>query len=246
MFLLAAITTNEESITQEQLFKEQDNFADLLQGNFNDAYRNLSYKHIMGLQWAATECNKSSFIIKIDDDIVHDIFRIKRYLEDLKEQNPKLANSAELLAGTVWENMPVLREKNSKWYVAEEEYAPNVYPPYLSGSMYITNPPTALRLVEQSKKVPMMWIDDAWVTGMLREPLGIRLTHLNSWITFKEEFINCCIDDLKSSNLECEYYIGPVINNATLLIEFMRNVEKCYYYGCVKRTKEQNLEATCV
>lgn len=246
VFLLAAVQNKlNNSITQEQLFREHAQFGDLVQGNFIDSYRNLSYKHIMGLQWAATECKKASFIIKLDDDTIHDVFRIKRYLEHLQEENQVFTTSSQVLGGFVWTNMPVLRDNTSKWYVSPEEYAPQKYPPYLSGSFYITNPPTAMRIVEQSRKVPMMWVDDAFVTGLLREPLNIPLMELNSWLTFNTKHIKCCVHDLKTSNLECDFSIGINVVNPKTLIDFVQSSEKCYYYECTKRTKEQKLTDEC-
>ncbi|KAM7350493.1 beta-1,3-galactosyltransferase 5 isoform 2-T2 [Cochliomyia hominivorax] len=246
VFLLAGIPSREHFITQSQLQNEQQRFGDLLQGNFIEAYRNLSYKHIMGLQWSATECQKARFIIKIDDDIIYDIFHVKRYLEALELENPKLTTSPELLAGYVLDSKPVIRNQANKWYVSEQEYAGNVYPSYLSGWLYITNPKTALRLVQQSQKSPIFWIDDTWVTGILREALNIPMQHLNDWFSANAEFLNCCVKDLKLNSLECDYFVGPNGGDAKLLIEFLHNVEKCYYDECTKRGKEQNLKNTCV
>lgn len=246
IFLLGAIPQQEHFISQAQVENEQQRFGDLLQGNFMEAYRNLSYKHTMGLKWAATECSKARFIIKIDDDIVYDIFHVKRYLDALELENLKLTTSSQLLAGYILDSKPVIRNQANKWYVSEQEYAGNVYPSYLSGWLYVTNPKTALRLVEQSLKSSIFWIDDTWLTGILREPLNIPLQRLNSWFSANPEFINCCVRDLKASSLECEFYAGPNGGDNKLLIEFLHNVEKCYYDECSKRAKEQNLKNTCV
>ncbi|KAI8116813.1 hypothetical protein FF38_04155 [Lucilia cuprina] len=246
VFLLAAVPEREHFITQSQLQNEQKRFGDLLQGNFKEAYRNLSYKHIMGLKWSATECRKARFIIKIDDDIVYDIFQVKRYLDALELENPTLTSSSHLLAGYILDAKPVIRLQANKWYVSEQEYAGNVYPDYLSGWLYITNPQTALRLVKQSTNSPIFWIDDTWVTGILREPLAIPLQRLNSWFSANPDFLNCCVRDLKASSLECDLYVGPNGGDNKLLIEFLHNVEKCYYDECVKRSKQQILKNTCV
>lgn len=246
VFLLASIPAKEHFITQQQLQNEQQKFGDLLQGNFMEAYRNLSYKHIMGLKWSSTECSKAKFVIKIDDDIVYDIFYIKRYLDTLELENLKLTSSSELLAGYVLDSKKVIRNQANKWYVSEQEYAGNVYPSYLSGWLYITNPKTALRLVNQAYKTNIFWIDDTWVTGILREPLAIPLQNLNNWFSANAEFLNCCVQDLKKHNLECELYVGPNGGDSKLLIEFLHNVEKCYYDECTKRSPDQNLKNTCV
>ncbi|XP_013101136.2 beta-1,3-galactosyltransferase brn [Stomoxys calcitrans] len=247
VFLLATISRREHFITQSQIFNEQQRFGDLLQGNFLEAYRNLSYKHIMGLEWAARRCSKAKFIIKIDDDIVYDVFHLKRYLESLELENHELTTSNALLAGYILDEKPVIRNEQNKWYVSPEEYNFNVYPSYLSGWLYVTNPKTALRLVDQAYNTPIFWIDDTWVTGILREPLHIPLQRLNSWFSANPDFLQCCVRDLKKANaMECEFYVGPNGGEAKLLIEFLHNVEKCYYDECLKRPKEQSIKNTCV
>ncbi|XP_075158268.1 beta-1,3-galactosyltransferase 5 [Haematobia irritans] len=247
VFLLASIPPREHFITQSQIINEQKRFGDLLQGNFLEGYRNLSYKHTMGLEWAAQRCSKAKFIIKIDDDIIYDVFHLKRYLESLELENRNLVTSDSLLAGYILDEKPAIRNSANKWYASPEEFNSTVYPSYLSGWLYVTNPKTALRLVEQAYIHPIFWIDDTWITGILREPLHIPLQRLNSWFSANPDFLNCCVRDLKKPNaIECEFYVGPNGGDTKLLIEFLHNVEKCYYDECMKRSKEQSLTNTCV
>lgn len=41
---------------QSKLEQENKKYQDLIQGNFLDAYRNMTYKHVMGLKWATYYC----------------------------------------------------------------------------------------------------------------------------------------------------------------------------------------------
>ncbi|XP_011211781.2 beta-1,3-galactosyltransferase 5 [Bactrocera dorsalis] len=247
IFLLAALPTKEKYITQKQVLDEQQRFGDILQGNFQEAYRNLSYKHVMGLRWAATDCPNAKFIIKIDDDIIYDVFHFRRYLESLEVQQPTLIASQAYLAGYVLNARPPVRNVANKWFVSEHEWPRTTYPAYLSGWLYITNPATALRLVEQAQQTPFFWIDDTWVTGILREKLNISMQHLNAWYSANAEFMDCCVRDLKSqSSYECEYFVGPNGGDNKMLVEFLHNVEKCYFDECSKRPPEKSLKKTCV
>lgn len=45
-------------VTYELLTKESREFDDILMGDFREDYLNLSLKHIMGLQWASSSCNR--------------------------------------------------------------------------------------------------------------------------------------------------------------------------------------------
>ncbi|XP_036338967.1 beta-1,3-galactosyltransferase 5 [Rhagoletis pomonella] len=247
VFLLAALPPTEKFITQKQLFDEQERFGDLLQGNFQEAYRNLSYKHVMGLRWAATECSRAKFIIKIDDDIIYDVFHFRRYLESLEVQQPNLIASPIYLAGYVLSDRPPVRNTVNKWYVSKQDWPKDTYPAYLSGWLYITNPVTALRLVQEAQKNPFFWIDDTWVTGILREKLNIPVQPLNAWYSANAEFIDCCVRDLKQqSSYECEYFVGPNGGDTKMLVEFLHNVEKCYFDECSKRPQEKSLKKTCI
>lgn len=40
-----------------QLIQEDKKYMDIIQGNFLDAYRNMTYKHVMALKWATYHCS---------------------------------------------------------------------------------------------------------------------------------------------------------------------------------------------
>lgn len=107
-FLLADIPPTERYISQSQIDDESARFGDILQGGFIDAYRNLTYKHMMGLKWVAEQCDMFQFVIKVDDDIVFDVFQLRDYLE-------KGVHSGKFMAGFVLDNQKVVRNEKSKW-----------------------------------------------------------------------------------------------------------------------------------
>ncbi|EDV45341.1 beta-1,3-galactosyltransferase brn [Drosophila erecta] len=247
VFLLAALPSKELFISQDQLASEQQRFGDLLQGNFIEDYRNLSYKHVMGLKWVSEECKKQAkFIIKLDDDIIYDVFHLRRYLETLEVRQPGLATSSSLLSGYVLDAKPPIRLRANKWYVSKKEYPHALYPAYLSGWLYVTNVPTAERIVAEAERVSFFWIDDTWLTGVVRTRLGIPLERHNDWFSANAEFIDCCVRDLKQHSYECEYSVGPNGGDDRLLVEFLHNVEKCYFDECVKRPVSKSLKETCL
>ena len=49
--------TTEESL-QESIARENDEHQDIVQGDFLDTYRNLSYKNIMGKLWVSQFCQQ--------------------------------------------------------------------------------------------------------------------------------------------------------------------------------------------
>lgn len=47
---------------QSKLEEENKKYQDLIQGNFLDAYRNMTYKHVMGLKWATYYCPSKTIL----------------------------------------------------------------------------------------------------------------------------------------------------------------------------------------
>lgn len=65
VFLLGAATAQ----LQRELELENARYADMVQGNFQDAYRNMTYKHVMALKWFNQRCAHAQLLIKVDDDV---------------------------------------------------------------------------------------------------------------------------------------------------------------------------------
>lgn len=244
VFLLADIPPTERFITQKSIYDESDRFEDIVQGNFIEAYRNLSYKHIMGLRWAASECSMAKYIIKIDDDTVFDVYHLVSYLENLESSLD--GPNEQLLAGYVLDGKKPIRLQVSKWYVNFQEFSDDIYPDYLSGWLYITNPSTARALVAESQIEPFFWIDDTWVTGILRDKRNIPLTKLNQWYSANSQFLDCCIEDARKYSFKCDYHVGPNGGDVKLIMNFMKEMEKCYENECIDRTPNHSVKQTCV
>ena len=67
---------------------EQENllYEDIVQGNFLDTYKNLTYKTVMGHMWVSNFCSQAEFVVKADDDIYIDLYGVytvaRRYVMD--------------------------------------------------------------------------------------------------------------------------------------------------------------------
>lgn len=89
VFLLG-VAPSDQYTRQVSVQNENKRFGDIIQGNFIEAYRNLTYKHVMGLRWAAQNCFNVDFIIKMDDDTVVNVEQLPKLLKSLK--TPKSQN----------------------------------------------------------------------------------------------------------------------------------------------------------
>ncbi|KAJ8713984.1 hypothetical protein PYW08_007604 [Mythimna loreyi] len=241
VFLLAQIPDNEKYITQSAINDESKSFGDILQGKFVENYRNLTYKHLMGLKWASTTCQDASFILKVDDDIVYNLEKTYALLKSVNY-------STSLLMGYMLNNTKPRRNRENKWYVTWDEYPRQEYPPYLSGWYYITTPRVAAALCDEAIYHPYFWIDDIFVTGLLTESIGIKLRELpdSFWLAYYE-LLECCLNDMIKKSIKCDYVVGPNGGRNNLIVEFNNAIKNCNIWGnCTKRTTDQELDKVCI
>lgn len=236
VFLLG-LAPKDKYTKQNAIDDESRRFGDLVQGNFLEAYRNLTYKHVMGHKWAAEHCGCAKYVVKMDDDIVVDLYKMRAVLLNFNW-------SDDVMAGYVLKNMKPIREPQNKWFVTKDEYGGDIYPIFLSGWLYVTTPKVSQNIFQLSHTIPYFWIDDVYVTGMLPEKLKIKHVDLRDLFTVHPEFLRCCIDDLIRSGYECGFIIGPNGGDNNLYYEFNKAMRRCFYGVCKRRVKPLN--ETCV
>lgn len=178
----------------------------------------------MGLKWASTQnCHQNQYIIKMDDDIVVDFFYLSSYLHGIT------GHGDHFLAGFVLGGVQPIRLRQNKWFVSYEEYAGDIYPDYLSGWMYVIAPATAKCLVRAATQAmpPFFWIDDTWVTGVLRTNQHIKINETwNSLYSANSQFLDCCLNDLKQHRYRCPFLAGPNGGDHKLITKFLQEYRK--------------------
>lgn len=197
VFLLATATKNQTGykyITQDKIVQENIEFGDIIQGNFEEAYRNLTYKHVMGLNWAINYCNFVKFIIKLDDDIAVNIYKLIAIL-----RRNSLKNS---MLGYVLNGMKPDRG-NSKWKVSVNEWPNEFYPKFLSGWLYVTTPNVATKLLDAVRD-KFFWIDDVFVTGVATQMAKVALQDMSEHFVLHSERLQCCIQ-----GDDCDFIVAP-------------------------------------
>lgn len=191
---------------------EASKYSDLVQGNFVDSYKNLTYKHLAGYKWVMRFCNSSSFIMKVDDDAFVDVFKVVstlKYMFLSDYGNSLIAiRPAGILACSVFpEGTPVKR--NGKWALSHSEYPMTTYPEYCSGVGYFASTDVLFKLFNTahektangSLKNKAIWIDDLFVTGTLAQvaqqkhlPMNFQFAYdhrrLRNWLARKDSKSN--------------------------------------------------------
>ena len=150
---------------------EAEQYVDIVQEDFLDTYRNLTYKGIAGLKWIENNCRQARFVLKTDDDIFVNTYVLMWHLtrREKKETEGKVTSSRFLMC-LVWNGMKVMRD--GKWKVDVSEWKDSFYPTYCSGSAYIISTDVAIDFHRISYHVPFFWVDDFYITGLLPLKLG--------------------------------------------------------------------------
>lgn len=176
------IGLSNESAIEKQLRLEEESHHDIVQGNFVDSYRNLTYKHLVGYRWTMMFCNTTRFVMKADDDAFVDVFKIISSLRSMFDVRGD-RRPASVLACSLFPDGTAVK-RSGKWALSVGEYADERYPAYCSGIGYFTTPDVVFKLfaAAHDPAVRPIWIDDLFVTGIL--PSRIRQAHQELNINF--------------------------------------------------------------
>ena len=189
IFLIGSVRSH---VLQNAIDDEFNAYRDIVQGDFIDAYTNLTLKAIMGLYFVSTYCSHVPYCIKADDDALVNIFAIMNMIS-MEEYNERFIACYNL------DHQPILRSKNRncmKWCVPAEYFpGESTYTPYCTGLGYVTSTSLVTTLYELSKREPYFWIDDVFVTGLLlRKVSGVKRIKLskkqNRHILFEKSILS--------------------------------------------------------
>ncbi|OWF42017.1 beta-1,3-galactosyltransferase 1-like [Mizuhopecten yessoensis] len=173
VFVMGAVADNR---VMEKVKMEHAHYGDIVQEDFVDSYRNLTHKGIAALNWVSSYCYNATYALKTDDDIMVNIFKlVSKLTSDIENRLGK----TDLILCNQWLRMKVLRDKKSKWYIPKEDFEPNYFPAYCSGSAFILSIDVIRRMSAVAKYVPFFWVDDYYITGMLAKKVGVTQKRLN-------------------------------------------------------------------
>ncbi len=136
-------------------------------------------------------CRDTEFILKSDDDQAIDTIHLK------KNFVPKFIDTKDpfLLCNLIQDGVPK-RNPDSKWFVTRKEYPHDSYPPYCAGWAYVTNIAQVDAILGNLDRNTQkyFWIDDVFVTGILRRGIQVNLyqwdlAFLNSHSQHEDEVI---------------------------------------------------------
>ncbi|XP_026091245.1 beta-1,3-galactosyltransferase 2-like [Carassius auratus] len=147
---------------QQKLEEESRQHRDLVQSNFVDSYFNLTIKTMVIMDWLATCCSQANFSMKVDSDMYINVENLMSLL--LAPNTPR----ENYITGYLMWDRPVVRRKNSKWYVPKELYPEPKYPTYVLGMGYVFSNDLPPKIVEASEAIKPFNMEDAYVGACLK------------------------------------------------------------------------------
>ncbi len=216
IFLLALPKFSNTSFNRA-LKNEITHHGDIVQGNFIEDYHNLTYKHLMGYKWVHNSCNSAKYVVKMDDDIVVNYYTLFEVIKKSK-------SNFELMGHTL-AHMEPIRDPSNKWYVSETEFGQKEYPDFVSGWIYVATLRTIRAILVQADFAKFFWIDDLFVTGILREKANIPITDIKQYFRYEPKNVECCI----SNKYTCNFLAAPNGKNFELNLKLYNHLWECRY-----------------
>ncbi|XP_045161046.1 beta-1,3-galactosyltransferase 1-like [Mercenaria mercenaria] len=154
LFLLGR---NVNPSVQAGVEKEFKKYKDVLQGDFIDAYLNLTHKVVMGYKWLTERCRNAKLIVKSDDDFLVNIFI---YFRNLYTSILPTNVYCDYKAGRIFRN------KKDKWYVSENHFrGEKFYKPFCKGKFVSMTNDIMPSLYKSATKTPFYPYDDVLLFG---------------------------------------------------------------------------------
>ncbi len=129
--------TGESNIskTNSLLKLESEIYNDIVQEDFVDTYYNLTLKSVMAMKWIAHYCERAQFVLKVDDDMLVNMFSLVKHLKAILSYQE--VNHNNLIMCNLFKRAKVMRNPRSKWYVSQNDFKSPYFREYCSGSAFI-------------------------------------------------------------------------------------------------------------
>lgn len=176
----------DSNVTQNEVILENQMYNDIVQGDFMDCYRNLTYKHVMVLKWTLYYCRCARYLLKTDDDA----FVNAPYLLEILNHKLSPLGARNLLMCQLSLSSVVKRSYRSRWRVSYSEYPNRWYPTYCNGWAIIYSPDVIYKLYMEAQVTPYFWIDDVHITGTIAVKQNITPTDLGELVVEESNLLN--------------------------------------------------------
>lgn len=140
---------------------ESRRHGDIIVGDFNDSYRNLTVKTVSVMRWVLQFCSSAKYILKSDDDM---FINVKTLLESLHNAVHK-----RFLMGRIIARAKPWRNRRTKYYVSKKDYPSVWFPTYLSGTAYVISADLLPDLYQEALLTSPIALEDVFITGIVAQ-----------------------------------------------------------------------------
>ena len=155
--------------TQRQIIQEHSLHGDILQGDHIDDYSNLTYSGLLAIKWIKTQCIDVKYVIKTDDDVFLNLFKITHTLE---YSELIYGTQTNILVCPFANNLGIKRSPRSKWYLSEDTFPGKTeYPKYCLGLLYIFSASLFAEVYSVSIGVEFFKFEDVYFTGLVMQQI---------------------------------------------------------------------------
>ncbi|XP_036369223.1 lactosylceramide 1,3-N-acetyl-beta-D-glucosaminyltransferase-like isoform X2 [Octopus sinensis] len=151
--------------------EESNHYEDIFQAQFIDSFERQSLCTLTAFKHILVTYAQIRFLFKIEDST---FINIPHLIRVLKSNEYLLRN---FIMGRIINNTQPQRDKKSPWYVSKDVYSPDFYPNYAQGFAYLFSGNLIQHFVQESFKVPLLGIEDIFVTGILARNLNVNYIH---------------------------------------------------------------------
>ena len=180
VFVLGKAVEDSQDISR--IAEESSQYGDIVLVDYIDTYRNLTHKALSALRWIQTYCRQARFVLKTDDDVlVNNVAVLNDMMEWERQGSMSLIGCLNIGPSRV--------SRKGKWNVSENTYSKKMWPQYCHGAFFFFSTEVAMALLEVSKYNPFVWVDDAFITGILRDRIGVDIVisqHTPKFLNYSE------------------------------------------------------------
>lgn len=149
--------------------RESELYHDIVQGDYGDHYHLLTYKALSALYWVNKHCSHVPWTLHVDDDLLVDTHFLQNFIAEVDNSTNRNNFHCRLFS-----RMRVSRKR--RWKVSPREFPAKRYPPFCQGILWLLPTKEVPRLLSASAKVNFLWVDDAYITGLLPKQSGMKIS----------------------------------------------------------------------
>ncbi|XP_076816275.1 uncharacterized protein LOC143462117 [Clavelina lepadiformis] len=212
-FQIVFVIGQAKATTQALLDEEYDRYGDILQVDVSDAYQDVGFKTLSGMRWTSDKLPHQYFYSSGDDDMMIDLVKLMEAVDKniAKISEEKWPEFPIICTYETRESSHPIRDKQHKNFISLQDYSEPNWPKFCLGGFYTTSVRVIRQLWEASLTSKRINTDDVFITGILRQKIGMpdemvvpgiseTCQHLDGF--FENKFKTMCQSCKRSNNLE--------------------------------------------